>query len=88
MLEQKLELATCGAEHAIPHLSPNQWDIVEKIVAVLNPVEEITQSISTEVASASLIIPFIRAFRRNLEDYNNQAQSAKPSASHKTQVNR
>ena len=71
MLEQKVALATYGAEHAIPHLSPNQWDIVEKIVAVLNPVEEITQSISTEVASVSLIIPFIRAFRRTLEDDNN-----------------
>ena len=48
-----------------------QWDIVEKIVAVLNPVEEITQSISTEVTSVSLIIPFIRAFRRTLEDHYN-----------------
>ena len=47
------------------------WDIVEKIVAVLNPGEEIIQSISTEVASVSLIIPFIRAFRRTLEDHNN-----------------
>ena len=71
MLEQKVALATYGAEHAIPHLSPNQWDIVEKIVAVLNPVEEITQSISTEVASVSLIIPFIRASWRTLEDHNN-----------------
>ena len=68
MLKQKVSLATYDA---IPHLSPNHWDIVEKIVAVLNPVEEITQSISTEVASVSLIIPFIRAFRRTLEDDNN-----------------
>ena len=63
ILKQKMALAAYGAEHAIPHLTPNQWDLVEKIVAVLNPVEEITRSISTEVASVSLIIPFIRAFQ-------------------------
>ena len=71
VLEQKTALAAYGAEHAIPHLAPNQWDLIQKIVAVLNPVEEITRSISTEVASVSLIIPFIRAFRRTLEDHNN-----------------
>lgn len=70
-LKQKIALAAYGAEHAIPHLTPNQWDLVEKTVAVLNPVEEITQSLSTEVASVSLIIPFIRAFRRTLEDHDN-----------------
>ena len=31
-----------GAEHHIPHLTQNWWDFVEKIIAVLNPVEEIT----------------------------------------------
>ena len=62
-----MALAAHGAEHATPHLTPNQWDFVEKIIAVLNPVEEITQSISTEIASVSLIIPFIRAFWRTLK---------------------
>ena len=71
VLEQKMALAAYGAEHDIPHLTPNQWDLIEKIVVVLNPVEEITRSISTEVASVSLIIPFIRAFRRTLEDHDN-----------------
>lgn len=47
-------VATYGAEHALPQLTPNQWDLVEKIVAVLNPVEEITQSIATEVRSFSI----------------------------------
>ena len=71
VLKQKMALAAYGAEHTISHLTPNQWDLVEKIVVVLNPVEVITQSISTEVASVSLIIPFIRAFRRTLEDHDN-----------------
>ena len=71
VLKQKMALAAYGAEHAIPHLTPNQWDLVEKILAVLNPIEENMQSISTEVASVSLIIPFIRAFQRTLEDHSN-----------------
>ena len=49
-----MALAAYGAEHAIPHLTPNQLDLIEKILAVLNPVEEITYSISTKVASVSL----------------------------------
>lgn len=40
-------------------------------MAVLNPIKEITRSISTEVASVSLIIPFVKAFRRTLEDHDN-----------------
>ena len=71
VLKQKMALAASDTEHAIPHLTPNQWDLVEKIVAVLDPIEEITQSISPGVASVSLIIPFIRAFRRTLEDHSN-----------------
>ena len=69
--KQKMALAAYSAEHDIPHLTPNQWDLIDKIVAVLDPVEEITRSISTEVASVSLIIPFIRAFRRTLENHDN-----------------
>ena len=69
--EQKMALAAYSAEHDIPHLTPHQWDLIDKIVAVLDPVEEITRSISTEVASVSLIIPFIRAFRRTLENHDN-----------------
>ena len=56
--------------HALVYLR-NQWDLVEKILTILNPVEEITQSILTEVASVSLIILFIRAFQRTLEDHDN-----------------
>ena len=35
-----MSFAAYGAEHAIPHLSPNQCGLVEEIVAVLDPVEE------------------------------------------------
>lgn len=50
-----------SAEHNIPH--PNQWDHINKIVAVHNPAEEITLSILMKVASGSLAILCIRASR-------------------------
>ena len=36
-----MALAAYGAEHDIPHLILDQWDLVEKIVAVLNPIKEL-----------------------------------------------
>lgn len=71
ILKQKVALAAYSAEHDIPQLTPIQWDLFEKIFAALNPVEEITQSISTEIASVSLIMPFVRAFRKTLENHDN-----------------
>lgn len=46
-------------------------DIIAKIVAVLNPVEEMTNSISTNQASISLIIPFVRVLKKTLQDNSN-----------------
>ena len=71
ILKQKVALAVYSAEHNIPQLTPIQWDLFEKIFAALNPVEEITQSISTEIASVSLIIPFVRTFPKTLENHDN-----------------
>ena len=42
---------------------------ISKVIAVLNSIEEITKSISTDAASGSLII--IRGLRRTLEIHDN-----------------
>ena len=65
--EQKMALAAYSTEGNIPPLTPYQLDLIGKVIAVLNPIEEITKSISTDAPSVSLIIPFIRALRRTLE---------------------
>ena len=52
----------------IPQLSAHQLEIIDKVIAVLKPVEDITQSISSEAASISIIIPFVKALRRSWED--------------------
>ncbi len=71
--EQKMALGAYCSDHghSISQLTANQLDIVNKAIVVLNPIEEITKSISTEQASASLIIPFIRALRKTLENHEN-----------------
>ena len=75
IVEQKTALAAYSAGHDLPHVTPNQWDLGDKIIAVLNPVEEITtKSISTEVASVSLIIPFVRAFKKTLENHDDDRE--------------
>ena len=67
--EQKSVLAACAAECSnIPQLSAHQLAIIDKIIAILKPIEDITQSISSDKASISVIIPFVRALRKRWED--------------------
>ena len=68
IVEQKVAIAAYTTEYrGIPQQTPNQLDIASKVVAVLGSVEEITKSISTEEASASLIIPFVQALLLTLQ---------------------
>ncbi len=71
--EQKMALgAYCSdSDHKVPQLTSNQLDIVNKTILALDPIEQITKSISTEQASASLIIPFSRALRKTLVNHEN-----------------
>lgn len=68
----KVALAAYSTENdEIPHLSSHQFEIIEKVITVLKPVEDITQSISSEKASVSIIIPYVRALRRSWENCSN-----------------
>ena len=61
ILSQKVALAAYSTEKdEIQHLSSHQLEIIQKVITVLKPVEDITQSISSEKA---IIIPYIRAPR-------------------------
>ena len=73
ILEQKMALGAYSTGHSITQLTSNQLDIISKVVAILSPIEEITNSISTAEASVSLIIPFIRALHRTLEYHTNDS---------------
>ena len=68
ILEQKMALAAYATEYGdIQQLSPNQLDLIGKVVKVLGYIEEITKSISCDSASVSMIISFIRGLRLTLE---------------------
>ena len=64
IIAQKVALAAYTTENDdIPQLSSHQLEIIDKVIMVLQPVEDITKSISSEKASVSVIIPFVRALR-------------------------
>ena len=54
-------------------ITAHQLDLVNKIIAALTPVEEITKSISAKAASASAIIPFIRMLERSLKKHHDES---------------
>jgi hypothetical protein len=60
-------LAAYSTEHDILELTANQLNLINKLVIVLSHIEEITQCISCENSSATVIIPFVRALREHLE---------------------
>ena len=63
--EQKMALAAYAAENSsIQQLSSNQLDLLRKCIEILSPVEEITRSISADLASISVIIPYVRILKR------------------------
>ena len=70
ILEQKMALAAYAAENSIVQLTPTQLELAKRIVVVLSPVEEITQSISKETAALSVVIPNIRVLLRSWEKHH------------------
>ena len=65
--KQKMALAAYAAENDIQQLTANQLEITRKMMLVLEPVEEITQVISKETATLSMVIPFVRILLRSWE---------------------
>ena len=59
ILEQKAALAAYAADNNIQHLTANQLEMARRMVLVLSPVVEITQAISKETATLSIVIPHI-----------------------------
>ena len=56
ILEQKIKLVIYAAENNISQLTPIQLEIAKRVNLVLSPVEEVTQSISNETATLSLLL--------------------------------
>ena len=66
--EQKMALAAYTAENSgIQQLSSHQLELLKKLIEVLGPIEEIARSISADLASKFIIIPYIFILIRTLE---------------------
>ena len=51
-------------------LSPNQIELTRKLIAALEPVEEITKTVSTDTASISVLIPLVKIFKKALSKHH------------------
>lgn len=68
LLEQRGALSAYGASYDLPGMfTDSQWKLVENMISLLTPFEELTQQISSSTASAADVIPSIRALTRLLE---------------------
>ena len=57
-------LGDYSTQNNIPQLTAHQFDLIDKTVTVLTP----TENISSETSSIFVVIPFIRALRKHLEN--------------------
>lgn len=67
LLEQKRVIAAYMTDYNLPAtLSAHQWMLMENIVSLLAPFEQMTKEISSAKASAAEVIPLIAALKRLL----------------------
>ena len=69
-----MALAAYATEHGdIIMVTPNQIELIRKLVAVLEPVEEITKMISTDAASISVLIPLVKILQKTLNKHDDDS---------------
>ncbi|XP_060764433.1 zinc finger BED domain-containing protein 4-like [Neoarius graeffei] len=67
LLQQKRVLAAYAVDFDLPaFLTPNQWTLIENMLTILDPCEQLTKNISSATATAADVIPSIEALRRLL----------------------
>ncbi len=67
------------ADYDIPNLNATQWKLIENMVSILQPFEELTKEISSLKSSVADVIPSISALKRLLERESDSEHRVKPS---------
>ena len=68
LLEQKRALCNYAADYDLPGIfTASQWKLIENMISLLDPFDELTHKISESTASAADVIPSIKALTRLLE---------------------
>ena len=66
IVEQKMAIAAYGSENDIMVLTQTQLDLANKVIKVLEPIKEITKSVSEQLACISVVIQLIRVLTKTL----------------------
>ena len=64
--EQKMALVTYAADNDIPTLTQHQWSLVDKVVALLDPFEQVTKQLCNDDSTLADVIPTVTALRMTL----------------------
>nr|XP_023693584.1 zinc finger BED domain-containing protein 4-like [Paramormyrops kingsleyae] len=68
LLEQRRAICVYAAENDLPAtLTAHQWELMDNVLTILAPFEELTKEISSSTATAADVIPAITALKRLLE---------------------
>ena len=66
-----MALVAYATEHGgITMLNSHQLEIVQKLISLLKPIEEVTKMISTNSACISAVIPLVRILERLLNKHD------------------
>lgn len=80
LVEQKRALAAYGVDHALPaSLNAYQWSLVENMLTILDPCEQLTRDISSAKATTAVVIPSVEALKRLLKKTATTDQGVKTS---------
>uniref|UniRef100_H3B013 HAT C-terminal dimerisation domain-containing protein n=1 Tax=Latimeria chalumnae TaxID=7897 RepID=H3B013_LATCH len=72
--EQQWAIMLYSSEHDFGHnLTARQWQLLEKIIRILQPFEEATRLCSADSASISLVIPTIKMLTMSLNSTENDS---------------
>ena len=68
LVEQRRAVTLYDADFELPdHQSSNEWQLAEKIIKLLEPMQRITKEFSTKGAMVSQVIPFLEILKMELE---------------------
>ncbi len=79
LLEHKHALIAYTADYDIPNLNATQWKLIENMVSILQPFEELTKEISSLKSSVADVIPSVSALKRLLERESDSDHGVKTS---------
>ncbi|XP_046895358.1 zinc finger BED domain-containing protein 4-like [Hypomesus transpacificus] len=80
LIEQKRAIAAYGVDHELPaSLTLNQWALMENMVTLLEPFEQLTRDMCSATATTAEVIPSVQALKRLLRKETSSDHGVKSS---------